>query len=187
MPIHSMWRCIITSFYIQCGCEKQSAVVNSLNHDTTMSFGLCLTPIFQNLAPTCTGMYLGKGAPALHLNAHPQHAKVHTCFIYIQYGCGKQLVVVHSINHDTTMPIGLCLTPIYKNLDTTCTSVYLCKGAPECPSTACEGAQSLYIHPIWMWEAVIRGLQPQPWHHMINCNWAPPYPNFPKFGPHLHT
>ncbi len=37
-----------------------------------------------------------------------------------------------------------------------------CKGAPICPSTAYEGAQTLYIHPIWMWDAVSGGLQPQP-------------------------
>ncbi len=39
--------------YIQYGCGMQSAVVYSLNHDTTSSFGLRLIPIFQNLAPTC--------------------------------------------------------------------------------------------------------------------------------------
>ena len=39
-------------------------------------------------------------------------------------------------------------------------------------------------HPIWMWDGVSGGLQPQPWHHIII--WAPPYPNFPKFGHHFH-
>ncbi len=33
--------------YIQYGCGMQSAVVYSLNHNTTMSFGLSLTPIFR--------------------------------------------------------------------------------------------------------------------------------------------
>ncbi len=51
-------------------------------------------------------------------------------------------------------------------------------------STAYEGTQSLYTHPIWMWDAVSGGLQPRPWHH--NVIWASPYPNFQKFGPHLH-
>ena len=36
------------------------------------------------------------------------------------------------------------------------------KGAPICPFTAYEGAQTLSIHPIWMWDAVSGGLQPQP-------------------------
>jgi hypothetical protein len=32
--------------YFQYGCGMQSMVTYSLNHDTTMSFGLHLTPIF---------------------------------------------------------------------------------------------------------------------------------------------
>jgi hypothetical protein len=42
--------------YIQYGCMMQSVGVYSLNHDTTTSLGLHLTPIFQNLAPTITGI-----------------------------------------------------------------------------------------------------------------------------------
>ena len=42
--------------YIQYGCGMQSGMVYSLNHDTITSYGLHLTPIFQNLAPTCTGI-----------------------------------------------------------------------------------------------------------------------------------
>ncbi len=42
--------------YIQYGCEMQSVVAYSLNHDTTMSFWLNLTLISQNFAPTCTGV-----------------------------------------------------------------------------------------------------------------------------------
>ncbi len=47
--------------YIQYGCGMQSGMVYSLNHDTwaspypKTSYRLHLTPIFQNLAPTCTG------------------------------------------------------------------------------------------------------------------------------------
>ena len=29
-----------------------------------------------------------------------------------------------------------------------------CNAAPICPPTAYEGAQTLYIHPIWMWDGV---------------------------------
>ncbi len=44
-----------------------------------------------------------------------------------------------------------------------------------CPSTgACEGAQTLYIHQIWIWDAVSRSVQPLPWHH--NVIWALPHP-----------
>ncbi len=56
--------------------------------------------------------------------------------------------------------------------------------ATMCPPPAYEEAQTLYIHPIWIWDAVSRGLQPQSWHN--NVIWAPPYPNRPKFGPHFH-
>ncbi len=42
--------------YIQYGCGMQSGMGYSLTHDTITSFGLHLTPISQNLAPTCTGI-----------------------------------------------------------------------------------------------------------------------------------
>ena len=42
--------------YIQYKCGMQSVVVYSLNHDTTMSYGIHLTPVSQNLAITCTGI-----------------------------------------------------------------------------------------------------------------------------------
>ncbi len=42
--------------YIQYGCGMQTAVIYSINHDTTMSFGLRLTPISKKIAPTCTGI-----------------------------------------------------------------------------------------------------------------------------------
>ncbi len=42
--------------YIQYGCGMQSGMVYSLNHDTITSYGPHLTPIFQNLPPTCTGI-----------------------------------------------------------------------------------------------------------------------------------
>jgi hypothetical protein len=59
------------------------------------------------------------------------------------------------------------------------------KNAPICPSTASEGAKTLCIHPIWMWDAVNGGLKPQPWHR--NIIQARPYPIFPILHPHLHT
>ena len=58
------------------------------------------------------------------------------------------------------------------------------KGAPICPSTASQGAKTLCIHPIWMWDAVNGGLKPQPWHRDIIQ--ARPYPISPKNPPHLH-
>ena len=58
------------------------------------------------------------------------------------------------------------------------------KGAPICPSTAYQGAKTLCIQMIWMWDTVNGGLQPQPWHH--NIIQAQPYSIFPKIHPHLH-
>jgi len=44
-------------------------------------------------------------------------------------------------------------------------NVFRHKGVPMiCPSAASQqGAKTLCIHPIWMWDAVNRGLQPQQW------------------------
>ena len=58
------------------------------------------------------------------------------------------------------------------------------KGAPICPSTAYQGAKTLCIQMIWMWDTVNGGLQPQPWH--LNIIQTQPYSVFPKIHPHLH-
>ena len=55
--------------------------------------------------------------------AHPQHMKVLNHFLYIQYRCGMQSVVVYSLNHDTTMSYGIHLTPVSQNLAITCTGI----------------------------------------------------------------
>jgi len=59
------------------------------------------------------------------------------------------------------------------------------KGTLICPSTASQGAKTLCLHPIWIWDAVNGGSQPQPWHR--NIIQARPYPIFPKTHLHLHT
>ncbi len=55
-PQHMQVLKLFISIHYKCGV--QSAVVYSLNHDTTTSFGLHLTPMFQTLPPTCAGMTL---------------------------------------------------------------------------------------------------------------------------------
>ncbi len=107
--------------YIQYGCGMQSVEAYSLNHVTTMSFGLPLIPISKPFASTnhqhrYTSVWL-------HQYAQPQHMKVLKHFIYIQYGCGLQTAVVYSLNHDTTMSFGLRHTPILQNLATTCKGI----------------------------------------------------------------
>ena len=104
--------------HIQYGFGMQSVVVYSLNHDTTMSFGPRLTLLFQHLVPTCTD-----NSVRVHPYGHPQHMKVLKHFLYIQYRCGMQSVVVYSLNHDTTMSYGIHLTPVSQNLAITCTGI----------------------------------------------------------------
>ncbi len=59
----------------------------------------------------------------VHSYAHPQHMKVLNHFLYIQYGCGMQSGMVHSLNHDTITSFGLHLTPIFQNLAPTCAGI----------------------------------------------------------------
>ena len=54
---------------------------------------------------------------------------------------------------------------------------------PIRPFTAYQGAKTLHIHPIWMWDAVSGGSQPQPWfHNIIWCNLTTPF--FQKITDH---
>jgi hypothetical protein len=81
-------------------------------------------------------------------------------FSHIQYGCGKQSVVVYSLNNV------IMIMPSFhhshgepkKPKSGPTLPVELCKGAPICLSTAYDGAQTLYINKIWMWDAVRGGL-----------------------------
>jgi hypothetical protein len=41
-------------------------------------------------------------------------------------------------------------------------AVERCKGALICLHTSLKGEKTLYICPLWMWEAIKGGLQPQP-------------------------
>ena len=61
----------------------------------------------------------------VHPCAHPQHMKVLKHFLYIQYGCGMQSVVVYSLNHDTITSFGLHLTQIFHNPPPTCAGITL--------------------------------------------------------------
>jgi hypothetical protein len=86
---------------------------------------------------------------------------------------------VFSLNHDNATSYRLGHTPF--SLKSPPHLHY--KDAPICPSTASQGAKTLWIHPIWMWDAVNGGLKPQP-HHNIIQDW--PHPIIPKSHPHLH-
>ncbi len=56
-----------------------------------------------------------------------------------------------------------------------------CKGGPLCLFTAYQGAKTLCIHMIWMWDEVHGGLEPQSCYY--NITRAQPYPNYPKIHP----
>jgi hypothetical protein len=43
-----------------------------------------------------------------------------------------------------------------------------------CTLTSLKGAITLSLCPIWMWEAIKGGLQPQSWHHGIISTWQWP-------------
>ncbi len=58
--------------------DAVSSVVYSLNDDTTMSFGLHLTPTFQNWT-----QLLRYSSVRVHPYTQPQHMKVLKHFIYI--------------------------------------------------------------------------------------------------------
>jgi len=97
-------------------------------------------------------------------HAHSQHIKVFKHFVYIQYGCGMPSTLgVCSLNHDTTTSYRLGHTP-FPLIFTPSEHVIRHKCVPIlCPSTASsQGAQTLCLHPIWMWDVVNGGLQPQP-------------------------
>ena len=147
--------------YIQYRGGIQSMGVCSLNHDTTTSYRLSHTPLFLKLPP-------------------PAHVLRHTPlnhFVYIQYGCGIQSMGVCS---HTTTSYRLSHTPFFLKLPPPA-HVLRHEGVPICPSTAYQGAKSLCIQMICMWDTVNGGLQPQPWHH--NIIQAQSYTIFPKITP----
>ncbi len=138
--------------------------------------GVHLYPIFPRIGPHLHRCY----SVRLHPYAHPQHIKVLKHLVYNQYGCGMQSEAVFSLKHDTTASFGFSHTPFSPNFSPTCTR----KGVTICPFKAYQGAKTLCIHPIWMWDAVWSCFQPQPWHHSIIHVQS--YPIFLNSGPHLH-
>ena len=131
-------------------CGIQSMEVCSLNHDTTTSYRLSHTPFFLKLPPPAHVLH----GIRVHPYAHPQHLKVLNHFVYIQYGCGIQSMGVCS---HTPTSYRLSHTPFFLKLPPPA-HVLRHKGVPIYPSTAHQGAKTLCIHPIWMWDTVNGGL-----------------------------
>ena len=61
-----------------------------------------------------------------------------------------------------------------------------CKGAPICPSTASQGTQTHFLHPIWMWDVVNGGFQPQPYDTATSYRLGQT-PFFLNIHPNLHN
>ena len=57
------------------------------------------------------------------------------------------------------------------------------KDAPICPSTASQVDKTLCIHPIWMWDAVNGGLQPQLSTMILQHYTGSAIPHFPYNSP----
>ncbi len=81
--------------YIQYGCGQQMVVVYSLNNVIMLSFHSSHAgPNYQNPGQICNC-----NSVRVHPYAYPQHMMVLKHVSNIQYGCGKQMVVVYSLNN----------------------------------------------------------------------------------------
>ncbi len=97
---------------IQYGCGKQSVVVYSLNNVIIHHFIATLTPNYQNLGQLCQHNSVRR----VHPYAYHQQVMLLKHFPFIQYGCGKQSVVIYSLNNVIMPSFHATLTPNYQNV-----------------------------------------------------------------------
>jgi hypothetical protein len=140
----------------------KSAGLWSLNHDLTTSLRLSHVP---NLPKIHSHLHRCNSV-RVHPCAHPQHIKVLKHFVYIWYECEMQSMGFWSLNHDLTTSLGLSHVP---NLPKIHPHLHRCncKGALMCLSTLYQGANTLCINMVWMWDAIYGALEPQPWPYNI--------------------
>ena len=120
MPIQSMWMCIITIYSSNMdGRSSQWWLTIS-----TMKCIYHLGPSWPQLSKVWPPSAQVFTWVREHVNIHSQHVNVLNQFVYIQYGCGKQSAVVHSLNHDTSLLFGVYHNPILQNLAPICTGRY---------------------------------------------------------------
>ncbi len=77
-----------------------------------------------------------------------------------------------SKTHHNVHAFMLCYIPIFQFFGLTSMGIIVW-GCTTVPIHSYKGAQTCFIHPIWMWDAVSGGLEPQQEHHNIIC--APPF------------
>jgi hypothetical protein len=100
--------------------------------------------------------YQHKGAPTICPSTASQGVQTLCIYAMIRgcslWGVGASTMTLQHHSDSVIAPIFQNPPPLIQ------VGVEKCKGAPICPSTASQGAQTLFIHPLWMWDAVNGGL-----------------------------
>ena len=160
MPIHSILRCQNTLYtsHMDVGSSLKPVVASTLTlQHHTLLYGL---PPIKHRRITV------RVDPYAHIHSILRY-QVPKGFIYIQYGCGIQSEACSSLNNDIITTHKLRSTP--KTPKST-PDLQRCIKVSEpilCSSTTHQGAKTLCIHPIRMWDTFREGLQPQPLHDDI--------------------
>ncbi len=177
MPINSKWWCS-NAFHtsnLNVGSSQwwsTASTMSSCHHFIVAT----VTPKYQHLGQLCQW-----NCGRVHPYAYPQHMMVLKHFIYIQYACGMQSVVVCNLNHDTMTQFVIRLTPIFQNLVTTSTGITVlwCTNVP--------------IHSIWRCSNTLYtsnmdvGCSQQGFAASFmtpQCHLGSALPKFPKICPH---
>ena len=144
MLIDSKKRCTKTSLGL-CGHGMHSAVASGPNNNCGPP-----PPNFPNFVPH---LHMYNNSVRVHPYAHPQHTMVlkHSIKINMDVGWIQQWSTASLNNHNAQHHLW-SNSPHFSKFCPPPTLVYWqsCKGAPICPSTACDGAQlepryTLYI------------------------------------------
>ncbi len=99
---------VLKHIYIQYRCEMHSEWwFTASTMTTTKSF----YPNFQKLTPNLHSY----SSLSVHPYALPQHMKIHKHFVYTQYGCGMQWMVVLDSTMTPKSNMGSALVPQFSN------------------------------------------------------------------------
>jgi hypothetical protein len=118
-----------------------------------------IPPFPKNISPpsTCANSIRA------HQYAHPWHIKVLKFYIHdMDVECTAQWFGALTMTLEHHMGQALSPSPFPK-IHPHPEQAQQCKGAPMCPSMAYQGAETLSIYLIGMWNALHGDLVPQPW------------------------